>query len=100
MSDEREIKFTARNTGMQFDAGKNLKGFAPKVPGKHRWIMMVSYNVTDENLRRAFIDREESHLDMENIADMGAACIDCEEIWPTKKKRCPARDFEEVYRNA
>lgn len=80
--------------GYTFESVPNLKGYAPKKAGRHRWVMIVTYNVTDESLTAAE-EGQPSVLDHENIADLGALCIDCEVMWRSGVKRyCPAPDFE------
>lgn len=96
MSDQPDFKFSPvpQRDSVQFRPSDHLKGYPPKKRGRHRFIVVVSYNVTHESLKRA-TSGGEAQLDMENIADMSAGCIDCEAEWPPKTHFCRAAAFEE-----
>lgn len=95
MSEESDFEFRPIDQpgSIRFRPSDHLKGYPPKKPGRHRFIVVVSYNITHEALKQATTGGE-AQLDMENIADMSAGCIDCEMEWPPRHNYCRAPAFE------
>lgn len=79
----------ARSTGQTFRADRTVP-MPDKARGKHRWIVIATYAVTAESLRGAGRG-EDQHLDMENLVQLAAGCVDCEQMWPAGEP-CPAGD--------
>lgn len=81
--------------GHRFEA-KPMKPLPPKEPGKHRWIAIASYVVSDVQARDAMAVDIPKFLDHESMFDIGIGCWDCEEPLPAvgADSVCPAEASE------
>jgi hypothetical protein len=81
--------------GLGYEA--RFRDLPKKEPGKHRWVAIVTFSVSEENARTAFDASVPKHLDSENMLHMGIGCYDCEEPLGSIEagSRCPAREVVE-----
>lgn len=74
-----------------------MKKLPDKKPGRHRWIAIATFIISEEGARSAHDPTTDSpHLDMENLWDIGIACIDSEEVYtPDIRRFCEGPTYEE-----
>ena len=77
-------RLTQDGQGIVVGTGVNQeprRGFAPaKVPGRHRWIAVVTHTLSDEAARRGHaVGAGPVLLDVETMLDMSIGCLDCEQ---------------------
>lgn len=84
----------------QYDQGA-MAELPPKRKGRHRWIALVGYVVTEDavlNEQRTQADgvMRPNYLDHENRFSFHLGCWDCEQQFPEIRAgtRCPADDKE------
>lgn len=77
--------------GHQFE-GRPRADLPVKVPGKHRWIAMVTYVLNDIQARDALDESIPKFLDAENLHYLAIGCWDCEAVLGDIQadSRCPA----------
>lgn len=67
-----------------------------KERGKHRWIVLASFVISDEAAHAANEGGDQpAILDNENMWDISIGCIDCEEPYNMIRAiPCPAREWK------
>lgn len=73
------------------------KQLPEKKPGRHRWVAIASFIISEEGAKAAHDpDTQSPHMDMENLWDVGIACIDCEEIYtPELRRFCEGPTYQD-----
>lgn len=70
--------------------GMTFKSLPEKKRGRHRFIAVASYTISDEAARH----ETPAILDQENLWDVSVGCIDCEQPWtPDMKRFCDAPGY-------
>lgn len=74
----------------------------PKVPGKHRWVATVAYNVSEATIREHLGYQQggprplDAYFDNESMISLALGCVDCERILApghaSPDTPCPAGD--------
>lgn len=97
---ERTAKaIPGRPVGVLTDTGfydQGSQGHLPeKEPGRHRWVLLASYTVTEEAVFAEARGDGVTYLDHENRFATSLGCIDCEQPYPHIQpgSHCPAADF-------
>lgn len=77
-----------------YDQGAHAQ-LPTKEPGRHRWVLIASYTVTEESVFAEARGDGATFLDHENRYAMSLGCIDCEQPYPHIQpgSRCAAADF-------
>lgn len=85
------------NTGEYEQAISAIAQLPDKEPGKHRWVLLCSYTVTEAAVRSEMSDGGPTYFDHENRFGTSLGCIDCEEQYPLidPDTVCPASGYEE-----
>ena len=61
----------------------------PKVDGKHRWVAVAGYELSDTQCNAAMRAHAEVRLDHENRLNLTVGCWDCEEPWSEQLSKTP-----------
>lgn len=72
----------ATQTGHQYEA-RSRATLAPKQEGKHRFVAVGSWVLSDNAIKRAFDPDERKFLDAENLMLLSIGCFDCEQQFGT-----------------
>jgi hypothetical protein len=56
----------------------------PKMAGRHRWIVLGTYTVTEGQARTIFAGDDIVALGPHNLVSTGIGCVDCELEWPVE----------------
>jgi hypothetical protein len=79
--DERALaKIQDTGVAQRVTAGRGE--MPPKVPGRHRWIMLTTYAVPDRFVEEVVrgVQHSDVHFDNENRIDTHFGCYDCEQV--------------------
>jgi len=76
--------------------GEPRRQLPPKKPGRHRFVAIATYAISEENVQSMYVDDgNQVHLDHENLWDLSVGCIDCEQpMSKNLKKFCDAPEYE------
>lgn len=78
---DSETMTAATSAGHQFALPKLMADLAPKVPGRHRWILSSAYNVTDQEAHEAHEGVSKVLMGPEKLISFGVGCWDCERAY-------------------
>jgi len=74
--------------------GMTYRPLPEKKRGRHRFVAIASYVISDEVARKAETHEAPAILDQENLWDVSIGCIDCEQPWTSDMKRfCDAPGY-------
>jgi hypothetical protein len=62
----------------QFDEARPMAQMPDKIPGKHRWIAIACYIMSDDQVSKAMDPKELKFLDHESMYELSVGCWDCE----------------------
>lgn len=80
--------------GDPFQAGTHWDRLPEKVEGRHRWVLVTSYTVTDEEMANV-AEGIAVLMDEPHLLDVGPGCIDCEQPYSSVKgQRCKAPAYQ------
>lgn len=72
------------------------KKLPDKKVGRHRFIAIASFTITEEGAQAARQGDSPAILDHENLWDISIGCVDCEQPYaPDLKRYCPGPTFVE-----
>ena len=73
----------------------NMAGrLPPKKSGRHRFVAIATFAISEEAARGAELRTDPAILDHENLWSVNVGCIDCEEPWElTMKNFCDAAEY-------
>lgn len=65
-----------------YDTGTGTE-LPPKIPGRHRWVVVCGYTITEPTVTAMASGQPVStFLDHENRFSIAMGCLDCEQQWP------------------
>lgn len=92
---EERIAGVLTSSGEVITPDMKRRKLPQKQPGKHRWVVVASYTISEEQAEAAFIPGNRVMMDGSNLFHMGVGCYDCEgEYQYVKGQRCATPAWE------